>query len=100
MLPNYLSSATGLPSSPVSFWEESPQRGTRGEIDLLPYLSTGLHPTRFGPPLLPANWTPDPTRVWESKWDVQLQDQNDVAVPVGGTVSWKAGMTADQVRAT
>jgi hypothetical protein len=71
---------------------------TRGCVYLKVY-----HPIRFESPLLPPNWEPDPTRVWESKWDVQLKEQNAATDPTGGKVSlsqWKTGMTADQVGAT
>ena len=95
-----LSSTTGLPSFPVSFWGESLQQKTKGESDPSTRLFGVYRPIRFEPPLLPANWSPDPTRVWESKWDLQAKNQDAVTAPVGSTASWKAKMTADQVRAT
>ena len=94
-----LSSTTGLPSSPVSFWGESFQQKTRGESDPSTRLSGVYRPIRFEPPLIPANWSPDPTRVWESKWDLQAKNQDAVTAPVGSAASWKTKMTADQVRA-
>ncbi|KAG8833154.1 hypothetical protein FRC17_011225 [Serendipita sp. 399] len=46
---------------------------------------------------VPDDWTPDPNRVWKSKWDVQPKPTNPLNTgSTGDHQQWKTGVSADE----